>query len=334
MWSSRQPGFQVLPPTGDAFQRCGGRAVAVLLLLLCQPLLVVAAVSNPPAELWLTNAVEYPAAISPGSIQTNGFENMRAEFLAGVVKILWTPPPGCDATRATLQLSADEPGHWPARDWRSYPMSLRGPNWETTVPVDSLDTPLVYFVQTTIAGRRDVTHMRLCRPRVLGLETPTRIFWPFIEGFEEGLESWRWLAGGPQDGGFQISSAVKNGKAALAVAIPPGKASAAIGTTRFRGWHLLEHGATGISLWMRTRQGPGHARFTLFANAFTTNQVAAVSNAEAAVSPLWQKIDLPFSRFPKFPLSEVDFLAIEFLGTTGCEFLIDDLQMMGRWKLD
>ena len=176
--------------------------------------------------------------------------------------------------------------------------------------------------------------MRLCRPRLLGLERPTRAFWPFIEGFEEGLEGWRWLAGGPDKGDLQTSSTARNGKAALTVTIQRGKTSVAIGTTHLRGWNLLEHGATGLSLWMRTREGTGRARFTILANAFTTNQVMAAHDGEIVLRDRWEKVDLSFHKFPKFPLTEVDFFAIEFLGNPGWEFLVDDVQMLGRWKLN
>ena len=332
-----RPRFQ---PEGQAALADRGVALAAQVLLLalgtvlfCLNSPSLAAETKSPPEIWLTNAVEYPLAASAGPIEKRRFDNLRAEFLAGTVKIIWESAPRDAATRAVLHLSVDEPGHWPARDWRSYPMEQRGLGWETAVPVDSLDAPLVYFIQATTEARTNLSPMRLCRPRLLGLEKPTRVFWPFLEGFEEGLESWRWLAGGPANGQLQTSRTAKNGKAALAVTITQGKNSATVGTTRVRGWHLLEHGATGISLWIRTREGTGRIRLTILANAFTTNQVA-ITDEGAKVSAHWEKLDVPFRRFPNLPLSEVDFLAFELLGDSGCEFLMDDVQMLGRWKLE
>ncbi len=307
---------------------------ALLVLALLGPALLLTGADSPePPEIWLTNTVQYPADLPGPAIQTNRFVQTRTEFLADTVRVLWTPPPGDPATQATLRLSVDEPGHWPARDWRSYPMDHRGPNWEVVVPVDSLDVPLVYFVQVPAEQGARVSPMRLCRPRLLGLEMPTRPFWPFLEGFEESLESWRWLAGGPEDGRFQLSSLVKNGKAALSVTIPPGKRSVTIGTTRLRGWQVLEHGGRGVSLWLRTREGTGQARFTLLADAFTTNQVVSARPEPVSLRSRWEQVDLPFKSFGKLPLANLDFFTIEFLGRPGTEFLVDDLQMTGRWML-
>ncbi|MCX6902591.1 MAG: hypothetical protein NTW03_03775, partial [Verrucomicrobia bacterium] len=278
-------------------------ALGVALFLISLPIVLRAAETNGPPETWLTNTVHYPSLPASNAIQSARFSQLQAVFLADTVRILWTPSAGDPAERSVLKLSVDEPGHWPARDWRSYPMERRGPNWETIVPVDTLDVPLVYYVEVIAGQGAHVSPMRLCRPRLLGLEQPTRVFWPFLEGFEEGLESWRWLAGGPEDGHLQTTGVVKNGKVALAIGIPPGKAAVTVGTTRLRGWQIAEHGVTGISVWLRIREGSGRARFTLLADAFTTNQVVAASQSEATIEPQWRQIELPFQSFGKFPLS-------------------------------
>jgi hypothetical protein len=293
-----------------------------------------AAETNPPPEIWLTNEVHYPSALPPGILQTDRFQTLRVVFLAETFKIVWTPPANDQAARVLLKFSADNLGHWPARDWRSRPMERRGPDWETEVPVDSLDVPLVYYLEVMTDQGTNVSPMRLGRPRLLGLEQPTRVFWPFLEGFEEGLESWRWVAGGPDDGRLQTTNISRNGKAALVVTIPPGKAAVTIGTTRLRGWHMLEHGATGVSLWIRTREGKGQAQFTLLANAFTTNQVVALRPGEIAIQATWQQVDLPFGSFGKIPIADLDFFSIELRGIPGTEILLDDLQMLGRWQLN
>jgi hypothetical protein len=292
-----------------------------------------AADTNGPPEVWLTNAVVYPFASTSGRVQTNRFSQVQAEFLAETARVLWTPPQNDPASQAVVWLSVDEPGHWPARDWRSYPMQQRGPAWESIIPVDSLDVPLVYFVEAPAGSTPNVSPMRLCRPRLLGLEMPTRVFWPFLEGFEEGFESWRWVAGGPDNGQFEASATVKNGRAALSVSIPPGRSAVTIGTTRLRGWHMLEHGATGVSIWLRTREGPGRVRFGFLASAFSTNQVVATRPGDIPLQGKWERIEVLFRTFRKFPLHELDFFTVEFLGKPGTEFLVDDLQMIGRWPL-
>jgi hypothetical protein len=295
--------------------------------------LLPAAETNAPPEVWLTQG-RYPQGTDPARLQSNRFGQLQAEFLADTLKVSWRPPAQDAATNVVLRLSVDEPGHWPARDWRSYPMQRRGPAWETILPVDSLDVPLVYFLETAGEEGAGLSPMRLCRPRLLGLEMPTRVFWPFLEGFEEGFESWRWVAGGPDDGQFRTSTPVKNGKAALAVVIPPGLAAVTLGTTRLRGWLVIEHGATGVALWMRTRGGPGQARFAFLAHAFTTNQVVATRPEDVPIRSQWQHLELPFATFSKVPLSDLDFFTLELIGKPGTEFLIDDLQLLGPWQLN
>jgi hypothetical protein len=253
--------------------------------------------------------------------------------LAETLRVVWTPPPGDTPASATLRVSIGPPGHWPARDWRTYPLFLHGANWESIVPVDTLEVPLIYFVEAPPGGPSPLSPLRVCYPGRLGLEMPTRIFWPFLEGFEESLESWRWLAGGPEDGRLQTSGTVKNGKLALSVKIPPGRASVTVGTTRVRGWSVLEHRATGVAVWIRTREGTGRARFAFLANAFATNQVADAPPLEAPIRERWNQIEVPFSAPAKFPLGDLDLFSIELLGSAGTEFLLDDLQLLGRWML-
>lgn len=277
-------------------------------------------------DLWLTNHFEYPVSIATNALPAEMFGTLHAEVLAGRLKISWlskTAP-----ASPTLVASADAPGHWPARDWRSCPMEQHGENWEAFVPVDSLDVPVIYFVR---AGT-NVSPMRLVRPRALGLEEPTRIFWPFLEGFEEGLESWRLLSVGAA--GLKTGTPAKNGKAALLAAIPAGKKTVAIATTRVRGWFAEEHGAAGLSVWLRAREGTGHARFTLLTHAFTTNQVVAVRAGDVPLTGQWQRVELPFSAFPKISRPVIDLFTIEFIADGPREFLVDDLQLLGRWPLD
>ena len=65
------------------------------------------------------------------------------------------------------------------------------------------------------SGRTRDAFVRYVGPRAAGLEEATRVFWPFLDGFEEQLEGWR-LA--EKDGAFtplQKGTPPKNGKAAL-----------------------------------------------------------------------------------------------------------------------
>ena len=228
--------------------------------------------------------------------------------------------------------SADAPGHWPARDWREFETIERGTNWEAKIPVDDIDVPVAYFVSEVRGGKTNFSRLRLAYPRELGLEEPTRFFWPFIEGFEEGASSWRLAAA--DTGTIQISGEAKNGHAALKVSLPSGKRSVTVGTTRIRGWRALHKGIGGLSVWLRTRGGAATVRFTLHENAFTSNQVVSVSPLESHVTKTWQRVDISFDSFPNLKLANVDWLTLEFIADGPREILIDDLQFLGPWKLE
>jgi hypothetical protein len=234
-------------------------------------------------------------------------------------------------------------------------MTWRGQGWECWVPVEDIEVPIVYFVAVESSTPQkssahhgaelaalpedreiatNVSPMRVCRPHLLGLKGPTRIFWPFLEGFEQGLESWRWLAPEPEPGRLKTDPLAKNGHAALLVSVPAGKRSVTIATTRVRGRELVTRAATGLRIWLRTRHGSGQARFTLLADALTTNQVVAVSRQQAHLAPVWRKVDLAFDDFPDLPQRGVDLFTIEFIGHGPQDFLVDDLQLLGAGKVE
>jgi hypothetical protein len=312
----------------------------------------------PPADDWLGGETAYPGLVIPSQIEkhrfdsplagptpreggrssreieTNRFDSLRAEVIADKLKISWKSPAESVGT-VRLLASQDKPGHWPARDWRSLEMSRAGEIWEASPTVDDLDIPVVYFVWSASGTRTNVSAMRMCVPREAGLDIPSRPFWPFVEGFESGIEGWTLLGAAAGDAPLSVSSAGKSGHAALlALAAPDKKKSTTIGTTRLRGSRIISEGATGVSLWARTVTGKGRARFTLYANAFTTNQVAATARTEAALGPRWGKVTLPFEAFPRVPLAGVDYFAIELIAEDAGGFLLDDVQWLGPWKED
>lgn len=302
------------------------RFVTGLLLVVAGARVLCALEPKPGADAWLTNAPAWPAEMIKARLSTNPFITLRAEAIAGRLRVSWESATPFDSARVIV--SADAPGHWPARDWRSITMKRHGTNWQAELPVDSLDVPLIYSV---IASNREETiasPLRIAWPGALGLEQPTRLFWPFVEGFEQGTEGWRAIPGVT----LRTDGAAKHGRAALRIEVPAGERSVTIVTTRLRGWFIAEHRATGLELWLKTRQGKGVAAFELLAHAFTTNQVLARRLAPVAVNSSWTKVELPWASFPKFPLGEMDLLAIELTGAPGTEFLIDDVQWLGRWR--
>jgi len=282
---------------------------------------------EPAADRWLTEAGARPERFAESTVLTNGFATLRAEVVAGVLQVK------CDGDEALsglkLVASADAPGHWPARDWRTLSMRRAGPGWLAEIPVDSLDVPQIYFVTARTSGREVVSPLRLAHPRGLGMERPSRLFWAFLEGFEQGQEGWR--VSGDQR---RTNALARSGRAALAARVPTGRKSVSVESTRLRGWFVQENGADGFAVWLRTAGGTGRAAFTLAANAFTTNQVTSRRSETAAVSTNWIKARLTFESFPKAPLADLDLLTIEFTAAPGTELLIDDVHLLGRWRED
>ncbi|MBI5773530.1 MAG: hypothetical protein HZA89_07280 [Verrucomicrobia bacterium] len=284
-------------------------------------------------DQWLAGPAQFPAGIATNWLRAETFASLHAESLIGQVKIYLTTAIPTNAT-VTLYSSADEAGHWPARDWRSFPMSRRGGSWEATLPVDNVDVPLIYFTLAAAPGATNLSPMRRCLPRALGLEVPSRAFTPFLEGFEETLEGWRRVKIADGDALLQTDSLARHGRKSLRVQISPGQRSVTVATTCPRGWQIGQHGCSGLSLWLRTRAGSGQARFTLLANAATAKQVISPSTVTAELTAQWQKMELPFSTFPRLPLADVDLFTIEFVGAGGAEFLVDDLQYVSRQRLE
>lgn len=287
--------------------------------------------AKPAADAWLEGAVRYPRALATNALRPDAFAGLRAEPLAEQLKVRWQPGQPSAQPRVLLHYSADAPGHWPARDWRTLPMPQRGAVWEATLPVDDLDVPLVYFVSVGDGPPALLSPMRVVAPRLAGMEKPSRIFWPFLDGFEEGLSGWELTSVGGAP--LKISASAHDGNAALSVTLPAGQRSVTVSTARVRGWHYSHQLATGLRVWLRAPGGQGVARFALHADAGTTNAVSAVSTVEATLDDKWRKVDLSFSSFPNFPVVGTDSFSIELSGEGPREFLVDDVRLLGRWRL-
>jgi hypothetical protein len=284
---------------------------------------------KPVPDAWL------PEGVHPDFLTTNHWTTAQSgtltnEALVGKLKVYWHPPAGTEVKSARLWSSADAPGRWRARDWQSLPLEKRGERWETALPVESVDVPMVYFVEAQSA-QKHTTAMRLCRPRLLGLDEPSRIFWPFLEGFEEELWSWRTVTDEPRFTPVETGPIVKSGTAALRLSIPAGKRSTTVTTTRIRGWQLDQNVASGIRLWVRMASGTAKLRCTLQAHAFTPQQTISLYPDEPVIGTQWQAVDLMLNRFPKLSVSEVDLMSLEVIGTGPLECFVDDIQLLGRW---
>jgi hypothetical protein len=298
------------------------------ILLLLFSIALHAAQTNAPDQ-WLQGEMMFPRSVSKG--MTSEFSSLHAEAVSGDLQIVWVPPVTMSNEEVRLKFSADAPGHWPTRDWRSLPMQVFGEKRKVTVPLDSVLIPVAYFVETRNGKTINSSAMRVVFPRELGIEEPQKYFWPFLDGFEQGMESWRSLNIGAA---MSISAEAKSGKAALSVRIPASGNFVAVGTTRLRGWFAQEHQARGFGFWARATQRAGEVRCSLIANAFTANQVLVTQERATKLDLSWKRVDVPFADFPRFPIADLDLISFEFIGSDEGEFLMDDLFLLGRWRFE
>lgn len=286
---------------------------------------------KPLADAWVDGAVLYPRGIITNALRPDAFVALRAEPLAEQLKVRWQPSESRAEPRVVLHFSVDAPGHWPARDWRTLPMTQRGAVWEAAPPVTDLDVPLVYFVSVGDGAPALLSPMRVVSPRLAGMEKPSRIFWPFLDGFEEGLAGWELVSIGGAP--LKVSASAHDGNAALSVTLAAGQRSVTVSTARVRGWHYSHQLATGLRVWLRAPGGNGFVRFALHAQSGTTNAVVIGSTVEAPVDDRWRKVDLSFTSFPNFPVVGTDRFSLQFSGEAPAELLVDDVRLLGRWRL-
>jgi hypothetical protein len=285
--------------------------------------------NSAPADGWFTNAFAWPDFVSPATVVTSSFTQLEAVESVGRLKIIWTPDRVDTNAAVRLFASADEPGHWPARDWREHPAIQGETRWEFKVPVDDADVPVAYFVEVIADGRTHVSPLRLTKPRQLGIAEPTRFFWAFIEGFETGTRGWRQTA--PTNARPALTDHAHSGRHALQVNVPGGKTSTTIGTTRVRGWQADQSRVNGLRLWLRTEAGTATAAFTLHSDAFTNRQRISTGTRQAKLTPVWQQVDLPFDSFPGLDLPRVDWFSVTINSSQPCEVFMDDLEFLEPW---
>lgn len=279
------------------------------------------------ADKFADPKIHYPEICDYRCLNTNLFTNFFSEAVAGKIQAVWKT--GRSNSSATLFYSADYPEHYASRDWRYVTMVFRGSLYNGSIPVDDLDVPIVYFIIEVSDNRTNLSPMRICYPRKSGLETPSRPFWQFLEGFEETILNWKILNNYPDIQPLKTNAVVKNGKAALSVVLPEGRRSISVGTSRLRGWQIENFKAKGFSVWLRTKEGSGAVQFSLATYAFTDKQQIAQYPETFPVSNEWKRIEVNFNSFPKINLLNVDLLIFEFSGKGKTEFLIDDLSLTG-----
>ncbi len=272
---------------------------------------------------------KYPALLAEREPDPEAFAALKAEVVIGKLKVSYKPAGRGGSAR--LWYSVDRPGRWAARHWLKLNMPLTGRDRVGKVPVDAPDVPIVYFVEAASDGATVLSPMRVCEPRKMGVKKSSRAFWSFLAGFEDGVDGWTLLSGESAQAKLQVSTTSYNGRQALSVSVPKGKVSVAIGTTVVRGWHVQWKEAEGIRFHMRTKTGRGRVRVTAMMNAFSDQQQTAELSQVLDAGPDWKQVNVFFSEFRGLNAVHLDFIAFEFVGEEGAEFLLDDLRLLGDW---
>lgn len=276
-----------------------------------------------PADLALEPAGRAPAFLTNAAVLAP--QGLAATAAGGRLRVTWAARgPATDAA-VTLWTSTDAPGHWPSRDWRPVAMTRQGGAWAAELPLRSAVVPVVYFAQA--AG--GVTPMRIFHPARAGVAEPPAAAWTFLEGFEEGHEGWELATGAREAPPLERASPGATGRGALAVTVPPGRASVAVNTTALRGWMLLEAGpGATLRLAARTDAGPGRLRVWLATQAGAPEFVRHEGPGAWEVGPEWRRFEVPLAAFQRLRPGEVDRVTFEFAGRAGQRLLLDDVELV------
>lgn len=294
------------------------------------PAVFAAETNSFPGDGWITNRITLPRIIGTNRVNYADFARLHAREAGGRLKIRW--PGDTNATDVTAWISVEAPGHWKSRDWRPRRMALGELGWEANVPVEDLDEAIAYFVSAVRSGRTNYSILRSVVPRDAELPQPTSAFWPFLEGFEDGIHSW-WTEGDWTGAALSLSAEPRTGYASLRLVIPERGRSATALTTRIRGSVIHASQAKGLRFWVRGSGGDGKLKLTAFADAETLSQTSAGFRTEIPVGSKgpWQKVEVLFAGLGLFPIAALDRLAFEFSGPGGAALFLDDLELIGPW---
>ncbi len=287
------------------------------------------ATSTSASDDWLKD----PGAVHPLSqggrqIQIVDLPSLHAEVLVERLKVFCDAPISEEAPVMTLIASVDAPGQWLARDWRRQSMERRGVRYEATLPVEDIHVPVIYCVEVIQGTVTNASPLRMCVPLDLGMESPSRTPWAFVEGFEQGLEGWQ-LAGEDFSGAaIRASETAHDGGHSLSLSLPARKHSVTAISTRLRGWKVEQHRAVGLRLWLRVAQGEGRARISVMANGRSPEQVIHTFSDEPVSAGDWRKVELPFVSLDAAFRTGINLLSIEFIGVGPAELLVDDIELM------
>jgi hypothetical protein len=301
----------------------GWRRFGMALLILGAHLASRAQTALPPGETRLTNLV---ASITNrlGPVESTLFTNLHVEVLNSRLHMFCVLP-STNVKSFTIHYSLGTEGHWFARDWRSFPASLKGQTWDCIIPVETLDLPFLYLARVEWLDRTTSSPLHQIDPDELGMKSPTQPFWGFIEGFEQGLEGW--FPTGAENPMKVVGSPVKTGKSALQITIPSKRNSASIITSRIRGAQITMTGSIGITLEARSNS-KARLRFTVFEKRGEPDQRLLQFPTEIEIDKNWKKIELPLASLPDRHLVDLDTFGIEAIGEPLTQVFLDDLNLV------
>lgn len=217
-------------------------------------------------------------------------------------------------------------GDRPPKNWSRHPATLTKTNWSAEIPVPTLDDPILYFVaMEPTAGSRDISPIRICLPRELGLTKPTSPPSSFLEGFEEG--AWNWRLEDDRAAAERVEEG-RSSRHSFKVTIPDSRRSATISTTRIR--DAATANAAGFGLWLRSDSTNGAVQITAVAYVGSDTPIAVPFPQTIVPQREWARYEFRFNTLPHFPVGGLDQLVIEFTGVGPTSLWIDDLELAPR----
>jgi len=327
--TTSMPGGRYRPACGP--RRWPGVVVAGLGMAAVTAAAAVSAASGAePADVWLTNGAPVSVVASAGS--TAEYESLGAALANQYLRVAWDAPASISTNaQVVVETSVGKPGHWASRDFALVPMKGTGGSWSATLPVPSVEHPLIYRVRVAAAGVTNASPWRLFQPLSAGLELPTFPFSGYLEGFEDGAPAtWQPTVSGVPEGGVTVGTNALSGRWALRLTVPPSRGSITVGTTRIQPWMLLEHSPVAVRFAARTEGGGGRIGCALHGNARTEDLAVYPAAGTFDVGPDWRRFEVPMEAFLGLRPSTVDWFTIQFFAEPGRVLDVDDVELVLR----
>lgn len=252
---------------------------------------------------------------------SNHFTSFVARAEGPLLVVSWESPIPADT--AQVWTAPKGLGNRPPKNWSRHPATSTKTNWNAEIPIPSLDDPIIYFVaMERIDGSREISPIRLCHPRALGLPKPSLPSSSFLEGFEDG--SWNWRLEDDRATAERVEGG-RLSRHSLKLTIPESRRSATVSTTRVRDAAMAN--AAGFELWLRSDSTNGAVQITAVAYVGSDTPISVPFPQTIVPQPAWACYEFRFNTLPNFPLGGLDQLIIEFTGVGPMSLWIDDLEL-------